>query len=86
MAEGVWLPLFKDFLPEANYRLHVGILLAPGAPGVEEDEAEPVRFELAGENDHQLQQAVRLLKGEQIVQNGTKPQAEEGKDAEGDRL
>ncbi|HQV07966.1 MAG: S41 family peptidase [Thauera sp.] len=59
---------------------------APGAPGVEEDEAEPVRFELAGENDHQLQQAVRLLKGEQIVQNGTKPQAEEGKDAEGDRL
>ncbi|HNX32338.1 MAG TPA: ABC transporter permease [Holophaga sp.] len=28
VAEGVWLPLFKDFLPEANYRLHVGILLA----------------------------------------------------------
>ncbi|CAM5345171.1 S41 family peptidase [Thauera mechernichensis] len=33
------------------------------------EEAEPVRFELAGENDHQLQQAIRLLKGEQIVQN-----------------
>ena len=28
VAEGVWLPLFKDFLPEANYRLHIGILLA----------------------------------------------------------
>ncbi len=39
------------------------------APAVEDDEAEPVRFELAGENDHQLQQAIRLLKGEQIVQN-----------------
>ena len=26
-----WLPLFKDFLPKANYRLHVGILLAIGA-------------------------------------------------------
>ena len=59
---------------------------AAAAPPVEEDEAEPARFELAGENDHQLQQAVRLLKGEQIVQNGTKPQAEEGNDAEGDRL
>ena len=42
---------------------------ADAAPGVEEDEAEPVRLELGGENDHQLQQAIRLLKGEQIVQN-----------------
>ena len=30
--------------------------------------AEPVRFELAGENDHQLKQAIRLLKGEDIAQ------------------
>lgn len=30
VAEKVWLPLFKDFLPEANYRLHVGILVAIG--------------------------------------------------------
>jgi carboxyl-terminal processing protease len=59
---------------------------AAGAPGVEEDAAETARFELAGENDHQLQQAIRLLKGEQIVQNGAKPQSEEGNDAEGDRL
>jgi carboxyl-terminal processing protease len=42
---------------------------ADAAPSVEEDEAEPVRLELGGENDHQLQQAIRLLKGEQIVQN-----------------
>ncbi len=32
------------------------------------DEAEPVRFELAGKDDHQLQQAINLLKGLQIVQ------------------
>ena len=28
VSERVWLPLFKNFLPEANYRLHIGILLA----------------------------------------------------------
>ena len=28
VSERVWLPLFRDFLPEANYRLHIGILLA----------------------------------------------------------
>lgn len=28
VSEKVWLPLFKDFLPQANYRLHAGILLA----------------------------------------------------------
>ncbi len=38
-----------------------------GAGG--EDEAEPARFELAGKDDHQLAQAVNLLKGLQIVQN-----------------
>ena len=38
-----------------------------------EEGSEAPRFELAGENDHQLQQAVRVLKGEQIVQN---PKAE----------
>lgn len=40
---------------------------ADGAP-VEDEAAEPVRFELAGENDHQLKQAIRLLKGEDIAQ------------------
>ena len=35
---------------------------------VEDESAEPVRFELAGENDHQLKQAIRLLKGEDIAQ------------------
>ena len=35
----------------------------------EEEEAEPVRFELAGKDDHQLMQAINLLKGLQIVQN-----------------
>ena len=34
-----------------------------------EDEAEPARFELAGKDDHQLMQAINLLKGLQIVQN-----------------
>ena len=33
-----------------------------------DEAAEPVRFELAGENDHQLKQAIRLLKGEDIAQ------------------
>lgn len=28
VAEGLWLPLFQRFLPDANYRLHIGILLA----------------------------------------------------------
>ena len=28
VADRLWLPLFKGFLPEANYRLHIGILLA----------------------------------------------------------
>ncbi len=28
VREANWLPLFKDFLPNANYRLHVGILIA----------------------------------------------------------
>ena len=40
---------------------------ADGTP-VEDEAAEPVRFELAGENDHQLKQAIRLLKGEDIAQ------------------
>ena len=26
--EQTWLPLFKDFLPNANYRLHIGIFIA----------------------------------------------------------
>ena len=30
------------------------------------------RFELGGEDDYQLAQAIRLLKGEQIVQNAGK--------------
>ncbi|AMO37230.1 Carboxy-terminal-processing protease [Thauera humireducens] len=34
-----------------------------------DDEAEPVRFELASKDDHQLMQAINLLKGLQIVQN-----------------
>ena len=34
-----------------------------------DEEAEPVRFELAGKDDHQLTQAINLLKGLQIVQN-----------------
>ena len=34
-----------------------------------DEEAEPVRFELAGKDDHQLMQAINLLKGLQIVQN-----------------
>jgi carboxyl-terminal processing protease len=33
------------------------------------EEVEPVRFELAGKDDHQLAQAINLLKGLQIVQN-----------------
>ncbi len=28
--ESSWLPKFKEFLPEANYRLHIGILIAIG--------------------------------------------------------
>ncbi|MHB1372944.1 MAG: S41 family peptidase [Thauera sp.] len=39
------------------------------APAGEDEETEPVRLEFGGENDYQLQQAIRLLKGEQIVQN-----------------
>lgn len=35
---------------------------------MEDESAEPVRFELAGENNHQLKQAIRLLKGEDIAQ------------------
>ncbi|MGB9685767.1 MAG: ABC transporter permease [Rectinema subterraneum] len=31
ISESVWLPMFKDFLPGANYRLHIGVLLAIGA-------------------------------------------------------
>jgi carboxyl-terminal processing protease len=39
-------------------------------PGAEPDkEAETPAFELAGENDHQLHQAINLLKGLQIVQH-----------------
>ena len=34
-----------------------------------EDEAQLPRFELGGQDDFQLQQALRLLRGEQIVQN-----------------
>ena len=34
-----------------------------------EDETQPPRFELGGQDDFQLQQALRLLRGEQIVQN-----------------
>lgn len=30
ILESNWLPLFKTFLPKANYRLHVGILIAIG--------------------------------------------------------
>ncbi|MBI9101694.1 MAG: ABC transporter permease [Spirochaetales bacterium] len=28
IAESAWLPPFKNFLPEANYRLHTGIIIA----------------------------------------------------------
>ena len=28
LPEAAWLPTFKSFLPEANYRLHIGIILA----------------------------------------------------------
>ena len=28
ISQAVWLPLFKDVLPAANYRLHIGILVA----------------------------------------------------------
>ena len=28
IGENAWLPLFQDFLPRANYRLHIGILIA----------------------------------------------------------
>lgn len=28
IGENTWLPLFRDFLPRANYRLHIGILIA----------------------------------------------------------
>ena len=28
VSQQVWLPLFKDLLPAANYRLHIGILIA----------------------------------------------------------
>jgi len=28
VSQQVWLPLFKDFLPAANYRLHIGIIIA----------------------------------------------------------
>ena len=40
------------------------------APATVEDEAaETPRFELAGKDDRQLDQAINLLKGLQIVQN-----------------
>ena len=39
-----------------------------GGASATDEAAEPVRFELAGENDHQLKQAIRLLKGEDIAQ------------------
>jgi len=42
---------------------------AEGKPAESEEETEPVRFDFGGEDDYQLQQAIRLLKGEQIVQN-----------------
>ncbi|VDA99726.1 hypothetical protein S1OALGB6SA_799 [Olavius algarvensis spirochete endosymbiont] len=28
ISESTWLPTFKSFLPQANYRLHIGILIA----------------------------------------------------------
>lgn len=40
-----------------------------GQSGAVDEETEPVRFELAGKDDHQLMQAINLLKGLQIVQN-----------------
>ena len=42
---------------------------AGGENNPADEEAEPVRFELAGKDDHQLMQAINLLKGLQIVQN-----------------
>jgi carboxyl-terminal processing protease len=40
--------------------------------GEDKEGVEPLRFELAGENDYQLSQAVNLLKGLQIVQERSK--------------
>lgn len=28
VGENTWLPMFRDFLPNANYRLHIGIIIA----------------------------------------------------------
>lgn len=42
----------------------------PNAEPTDEDQATTPRFEMGGADDHQLLQALRLLKGEQIVQNG----------------
>lgn len=65
--------LGNDLDPEAEAKLEAAEAEAAkgdaAEPGADKEEAEPVRFELAGENDYQLQQAIRLLKGEQIVQN-----------------
>ncbi|ACK54304.1 MAG TPA: S41 family peptidase [Thauera aminoaromatica] len=48
---------------------------ADGAPA-EETAAETARFELAGDNDHQLKQAIRLLKGEDIAHAAPAVEAE----------
>ena len=63
--------LSNDRDPEAERKAAAEKAAAEGktpAAG-EEEAAQPPRFELAGKDDYQLNQAINLLKGLQIVQN-----------------
>jgi carboxyl-terminal processing protease len=63
--------LSNDRDPEAERKAATEKTAAEGkAPAAGEEEAAPLpRFELAGKDDYQLNQAIDLLKGLQIVQN-----------------
>lgn len=58
--------LGNDKDPEAEQKIGPGEENVSGVG--EDDEDEPVRFEFAGKDDQQLNQAINLLKGLQIVQ------------------
>jgi carboxyl-terminal processing protease len=62
--------LGNDRDPEAERKREADRSAADGkGPGAADEAAEPVRFEFAGKDDYQLNQAINLLKGLQIVQN-----------------
>lgn len=61
--------LGNDRDPEAEAKAKAAESGGEGEDASKEDEEQPARFEFGSENDYQLQQAIRLLKGDQIVQN-----------------